>query len=385
MLFSLGAWLYQERWIMNFIGREPLFDALLLRERCAAPAGLGEDFAVTPLLTASAVPESTALLSLVVPFYNEEEMISTFFDVTLPILESLDGLTFEVVCVNDGSRDDTLNLLLARAGADGRIRVIDLTRNFGKEAALSAGLDEARGDVVVPFDADLQDPPAVIRQLVDKWREGYDVVLARRSSRDSDSFLKRQTASLFYRMHNAVCDTHIPDNVGDFRLITREVTDALKQLPEARRFMKGLFAWVGYRTAVVEYVREPRAAGKTKFSGWKLWNFALEGFTSFSTLPLRVWTYIGSAVAMTAFVYAAFLIARTLICGIAVPGYASILTVILLLGGVQLIGIGVLGEYIGRIYAESKRRPVYLVRNRYQKVNAVNTVEAINALNAGNV
>ena len=356
---------------MDFIGRKPLFDAPLIRERCAAPAGVGDDFAVTAL-TPSAAPERTALLSLVVPFYNEEEMISTFFDVTLPVLESLNGLTFEVVCVNDGSRDDTLNLLVARARVDDRIRVIDLTRNFGKEAALSAGLDEARGDVVVPFDADLQDPPAVIRQLVDKWREGYDVVLARRSSRDSDSFLKRQTASLFYRMHNAVCDTHIPDNVGDFRLITREVTDALKQLPETRRFMKGLFAWVGYRTAVVEYVREPRAAGKTKFSGWKLWNFALEGFTSFSTLPLRVWTYIGSFVAATAFFYAAFLIARTLIRGVAVPGYASILTVILLLGGVQLIGIGVLGEYIGRIYAESKKRPVYLVRNRYQRVHAVN-------------
>ncbi|WP_415914252.1 glycosyltransferase family 2 protein [Paraburkholderia sp. J67] len=366
---------------MNFIGREPLFDAPLLRERRVAPAGAGDDFAVTRL-AASAAQDPTALLSLVVPFYNEEEMISTFFDVTLPILESLHGLTFEIVCVNDGSRDNTLSLLLSRARADGRIRVIDLTRNFGKEAALSAGLDDARGDIVIPFDADLQDPPAVISQLIDKWREGYDVVLARRSNRDSDSFLKRRTASLFYRMHNAVCDTHIPDNVGDFRLITREVTDALKQLPETRRFMKGLFAWVGYRTAVVEYVREPRAAGKTKFSGWKLWNFALEGFTSFSTLPLRVWTYIGSAVAMTAFVYAAIIIARTLILGIAVPGYASILTVTLLLGGVQLIGIGVLGEYIGRIYAESKKRPVYLVRNRYQVPAAVN---AVNVVSAGNV
>lgn len=356
---------------MNFIGHERLFDAPLLRERRAAPAGLGDALTVT-LPTANAAPDRTALLSLVVPFYNEEEMISTFFDATLPVLESLDGLTFEVVCVNDGSRDETLGLLLARALVDGRIRVVDLTRNFGKEAALSAGLDEAHGDVVVPFDADLQDPPAVIRQLVDKWREGYDVVLARRNSRDSDSFMKRKTASLFYRMHNAVCDMHIPDNVGDFRLITREVTDALKQLPETRRFMKGLFAWVGYRTAVVEYVREPRAAGKTKFSGWKLWNFALEGFTSFSTLPLRVWTYIGSIVAMTAFFYAAFLVARTLIQGVAVPGYASILTAILLLGGVQLIGIGVLGEYIGRIYAESKKRPVYLVRSRYQKANAAN-------------
>ena len=365
---------------MNFIGREPLFDAPLLRERGEAPAGFGDPAFTLTLPAADAAPAGTKLLSLVVPFYNEEEVIGTFFDTTVPILESLDGLTFEIVCVNDGSRDSTLGLLLGRARLDDRIRVVDLTRNFGKEAALSAGLDEARGDVVVPFDADLQDPPAVIRLLVDKWREGYDVVLARRSSRDSDSFMKRKTASLFYRMHNAVCDTPIPDNVGDFRLITREVTDALKRLPETRRFMKGLFAWVGYRTAVVEYVREPRAAGKTKFSGWKLWNFALEGFTSFSTLPLRVWTYVGSLVALTSFVYAGFIVARTLIEGIAVPGYASILTIMLMLGGLQLIGIGVLGEYIGRIYAESKKRPVYLVRSRYQKAG---TVHAANAVSAG--
>lgn len=356
---------------MNFIGREPLFDAPLLRARRGNPALAGGDAAAMMPVT-DARPDRVALLSLVVPFYNEEEMIETFFDATLPALESLDGLAFEVVCVNDGSRDATLDMLVARSLADSRIRVIDLTRNFGKEAALSAGLDEARGDVVIPFDADLQDPPGVIRELVDKWREGYDVVLARRSNRDTDSFLKRQTASLFYRMHNAVCDTHIPDNVGDFRLITREVADALKKLPETRRFMKGLFAWVGYRTAVVDYVREPRAAGKTKFSGWKLWNFALEGFTSFSTLPLRVWTYIGSAVAIGAFFYAAFLVARTLIQGVAVPGYASLLTVVLLLGGFQLIGIGVLGEYIGRIYVESKKRPVYLVRTRYQKASPGN-------------
>ncbi|WP_144142386.1 glycosyltransferase family 2 protein [Paraburkholderia sp. BCC1884] len=324
-----------------------------------------------PLASApQAVAEPTVLLSLVVPMYNEEEMIAQFFDTTLPVLETIPGVTFEIVCVNDGSRDSTLDRLLYQSSLDSRIRVIDLTRNFGKEAALSAGLDEALGDIIVPFDADLQDPPHVIARLVSKWREGYDVVLARRSNRDSDSLMKRMTAAQFYRMHNAVCDTHIPENVGDFRLITREVAEALKKLPETRRFMKGLFAWVGYRTAVVDYAREPRAAGTSKFSGWKLWNFALEGFTSFSTLPLRVWTYIGSFVALGAFLYAAFLITRTLIQGIAVPGYASILTVVLMLGGVQLIGIGVLGEYIGRIYFESKKRPVYLVRSRYQKPGA---------------
>jgi polyisoprenyl-phosphate glycosyltransferase len=349
---------------MDYLAGQQLRDSPLLREALAEPLPVRERY-VAGLLATQACAADTRLLSLVVPFFNEEEMIDTFFAATLPALELLSGLRFEIVCVNDGSRDNTLQKLLAMSAADSRIRVIDLTRNFGKEAALSAGLDEALGDIIVPFDADLQDPPQVIALLLDKWREGYDVVVARRTNRDSDSFLKRKTAAMFYRMHNAVCDTHIPENVGDFRLITREVADALKKLPETRRFMKGLFAWVGYRTAFVDYAREPRAAGESKFSGWKLWNFALEGFTSFSTLPLRVWSYVGSVVALGAFLYAAFLIARTLIMGVAVPGYASILTVVLLLGGVQLIGIGVLGEYVGRIYAESKKRPVYLIRHRY--------------------
>ncbi|MGF6596942.1 glycosyltransferase involved in cell wall biosynthesis [Paraburkholderia sp. GAS448] len=356
---------------MNYVGREQLLGAPLLREMYPDLPVQGEARTVAAPIATVATAE-IPLLSVVVPFYNEEEMISKFFEATLPVLEGLDNLNFEIVCVNDGSRDSTLCRLLARSDADNRIRVIDLTRNFGKEAALSAGIDEAVGDILIPFDADLQDPPHVIRLLVEKWREGNDVVLARRSNRDSDSFLKRRTAAMFYRMHNAVCDTHIPENVGDFRLITREVANALKKLPETRRFMKGLFAWVGYRTAVVDYVRESRAAGQSKFSGWKLWNFALEGFTSFSTLPLRVWTYIGTAIAAIAFLYAGFLIVRTLIQGVAVPGYASILTVVLMLGGVQLIGIGVLGEYIGRIYAESKKRPVYLIKNRYQSAGASN-------------
>jgi glycosyltransferase involved in cell wall biosynthesis len=360
---------------MNYIGREQ-FDSRLRREMDAdelGPHASDGSLNTAPAADASAPKaRNAALLSLVVPFYNEEAVMNHFFAATIPVLESIDGITFEIVCVNDGSRDDTLAMLQARADLDRRIRVIDLTRNFGKEAALSAGLDEALGDVLVPFDADLQDPPRVIGQLVDKWREGYDVVLARRSNRDSDSYLKRRTAAMFYRMHNAVCDTQIPENVGDFRLITRDVANALRKLPETRRFMKGLFAWVGYKTAVIDYVREPRAAGESKFSGWKLWNFALEGFTSFSTLPLRVWTYVGCAVAAFAFMYAAFLVTRTLILGVAVPGYASMLTVVLMLGGVQLIGIGVLGEYIGRIYVESKKRPVYLIKDRYQASSAPN-------------
>jgi glycosyltransferase involved in cell wall biosynthesis len=311
--------------------------------------------------------DGVVLLSLVVPFYNEEEMVGRFFGSVIPELESIAGVGFEILCVNDGSGDRTLERLLAFAHADPRIRVLDLTRNFGKEAALSAAIDESRGDLIVPFDADLQDPPGVIGSLVEKWREGYDVVLARRSNRDADSALKKWTALMFYRIHNAVADVQIPENVGDFRLFTREVCDALRRLPERRRFMKGLFAWVGYRTAVVEYKREPRRAGASKFSGWKLWNFAVEGFTSFSTLPLRVWTYVGIAVAIFALSRAAWLVVRTLIYGVDVPGYASLSTAILLLGGVQLICIGVLGEYVGRIYLESKNRPVYLVRRRYEQ------------------
>jgi glycosyltransferase involved in cell wall biosynthesis len=310
---------------------------------------------------------SPPLLSLVVPFYNEEAMIEHFFRGVIPELERIPDVQFEILCVNDGSRDGTLEKLVTIAHADHRVRVVDLTRNFGKEAALSAAIDEARGDLIVPFDADLQDPPCVIATLVDKWREGYDVVLAKRANRDSDSPLKKWTALFYYRIHNAVSDLQIPENVGDFRLFTREVCEALKRLPECHRFMKGLFAWVGYRTAVVEYARAPRAAGSSKFSGWTLWNFAVEGFTSFSTLPLRIWTYVGVAVAIFALCRAFYLVVRTLVDGVDVPGYASLATAILLLGGIQLIGIGVLGEYIGRIYLESKQRPVYLIRRRYEQ------------------
>ncbi|ESJ05500.1 bactoprenol glucosyl transferase [Cupriavidus sp. HPC(L)] len=304
-------------------------------------------------------------MSLVVPFFNEEEAIPEFFSRVIPCLEAIDNIEFEIVCINDGSTDRTLECLISAADTDERVRVIDLSRNFGKEAAMSAGLAEAQGDIVVPFDADLQDPPEIIGQLVAKWREGYDVVLARRVDRTTDTFLKRFSASNFYRLHNKLADVKIPDNVGDFRLMTREVTDAVNSLPESRRFMKGLFAWVGFRTAVIPYSRDRRVAGTTKFSGWKLWNFALEGITSFSSLPLRIWTYFGLLVSALSFLYAAYLVIRTLVHGIDVPGYASIFVSILFFSGIQLIGIGILGEYIGRIYMESKRRPLYLIRAQY--------------------
>lgn len=309
---------------------------------------------------------STSLISLVVPFYNESAVIDDFFREVPAMLASIERVDYEIVCVNDGSKDDTLLRLCAMARTDPRIKVVDLSRNFGKEAAMTAGIDIAIGDAVIPFDADLQDPPELIPELVRKWREGFDVVIAHRVDRNSDTYVKRLTAALFYRFHNAIADVKIPENAGDFRLMARQVVDELKRLPESRRFMKGLFAWVGFTHTYVDYVRKPRIAGETKFSGWRLWNFALEGITSFSTLPLRIWTYIGTVSALLSMLYAIYLIVRTALHGRDLPGYASIMTAVLFLGGVQLIGIGVIGEYIGRIYTESKRRPVYVIRHVFQ-------------------
>lgn len=304
------------------------------------------------------------MISIVCPFYNEEDAIPAFFSRVLPIMRRI-GEEYEVVCVNDGSIDGTLESLLRERDGDGRIRVLDLSRNFGKEAALTAGLEAAGGDAAIIIDADLQDPPEHIPDLIGGWREGYDVVLGRRADRSTDSLAKRLTAGLFYRVHNAISDVPMPENVGDFRLLDRKVIETIKRLPERRRFMKGLFAWVGFKTKTIEYKREPRYNGTSKFGGWRLWNFAIEGITSFSTAPLRVWTYLGMAVAGAAFLYALYIIWRTLMYGIDVPGYASLLTVVLFLGGIQLIGLGVLGEYLGRVYSESKQRPVYVVRKTY--------------------
>ena len=316
------------------------------------------------------------LISMVVPFYNEADAVERFFAEIVPVLEGIPSIRFEIVCINDGSSDETLGKLVAASADDMRIRVVDLTRNFGKEAALTAGIDEAFGDAVIPIDADLQDPPSLIPVMIEHWRAGADVVAARRANRACDTWTKRTAAALYYRVHNALSDVKLPENVGDFRLMDREVVNALRRLPERRRFMKGLFAWVGYRTVIIDYQREPRSAGHSKFSGWRLWNFALEGITSFSTVPLRSWTYIGLTIAATAFLYGGFIIGRTLLFGNPVPGYASLLTVLLFMGGIELIGIGVVGEYVGRIYYETKERPVYLVRRRYQAKSKVSTFPA---------
>jgi len=304
-------------------------------------------------------------LSLVIPVFNEAATVDLFLARINDVFKDEALISLEMVFVNDGSTDTTLDLLLERQLTDPRLRIVDLSRNFGKEAALTAGLQAATGQVVVPIDVDLQDPPEVILEMIARWREGFEVVLGHRVSRKTDSWAKQTSANWFYRLHNNIAEQRLPENVGDFRLMDRCVIDALQTLPESRRFMKGLFAWVGFRTTHVNYERPERAAGATKFNGWRLWNFALEGITSFSTEPLRVWTYLGLLVSLISFSFAIFIIVRTLISGIDLPGYASLMVAVTFLGGLQLIGIGVLGEYLGRTYIESKRRPVYLVRRVY--------------------
>lgn len=300
-------------------------------------------------------------ISLVVPVFNEQEAIPVFYE-RVRGFAPLHDHEVEIVFVNDGSRDETLAIIDRLAHVDPLVVAVDLTRNFGKEAALYAGLEIAGGDAVIPIDVDLQDPIEVIPLMIGRWLAGADVVLGKRRERSSDSRLKRGTASLFYKFHNAISHPRIEENVGDFRLLSRQTVECIKQMPERNIFMKGILSWVGGRTEIVEYSRPARVAGASKFNGWKLWNLALEGITSFSTLPLRIWTYIGLSISLVSIAYAFWMAADKLVNGNPVPGYPSLITAILFLGGVQIIGIGVIGEYIGRIYIESKRRPRYLIR-----------------------
>ena len=309
-------------------------------------------------------------VSLVIPMYNEGDAISVLFARLNAVLPTLSRYDFEIVCVNDGSTDQTLEMLMKAGTTRANLVVVDLSRNFGKEAALSAGLLIAAGDAVIPMDADLQDPPEVIRHLLAKWELGFEVVLARRSDRSSDSVAKRFTAQSFYRIHNAVADVEIPADVGDFRLMDRVVVEALNALPEGRRFMKGLFAWVGFKTTSIDYRRDARAAGTSKFNAWKLWNFAIEGIASFSISPLKIWTYLGLVVAFGAIIWGGWIALRTLVWGVDLPGYASMLVAVLLLGGLQLMGIGMIGEYLGRTFLESKRRPAFLIRKVMRSASA---------------
>lgn len=305
-------------------------------------------------------------ISIVTPFYNESAAVRHFEQAIASVAKELQGFDIEVVCVDDGSSDDTLEQLIKISQRDPAYVVVEFSRNFGKESALTAGLDVARGDAVIPFDADLQDPPEIIPVMVKAWQNGAEVVLAERSDRATDSKAKRLTAEWFYKIHNRLSSTRIPENVGDFRLMDRKVVDAIKQLPERQRFMKGLFAWVGFKTEIVKYVRHERSAGETKFSGWRLWNLALEGFTGFSTAPLRIWTYIGVLGALISVAFAAFIVVRILIFGVDTPGYASLLVAVTFLGSLQLLSIGIIGEYVGRIYLETKQRPNYLIRQLHR-------------------
>jgi glycosyltransferase involved in cell wall biosynthesis len=275
----------------------------------------------------------------------------------------LDPYEVEIVFINDGSTDQTAEQAKALAQVDEQVLLINFSRNFGKEPALFAGLEYATGDAVIPMDVDLQDPISVIPRLIAEWQKGADVVLAKRRDRASDSYLKRHSAAMFYHLLNRISYTRIEENVGDFRLMDRKVVNVIRALPEHQLFMKGVLSWAGFTTVVVEYERAQRVAGRSKFNGWKLWNLALEGITSFSTVPLQLWTYIGGGISIFAVLYAVYMVLDKIFFGNSVPGYPSLMTAILFLGGVQLIGIGILGEYVGRIYIEAKHRPRYVIKD----------------------
>ncbi len=309
------------------------------------------------------------VLSLIAPVKDEEEAIAPFIARVTPILDGLfpDAAArpaWEILFVDDGSEDNTLPAILQAHQRDPRVRALSLSRNFGKEAALTAGLDHASGEAVIPIDVDLQDPPELIGAMLAKWRDGYEVVYGVRTNRETDSLPKRLTADLYYRAHNYLSSDKIPEHAGDFRLLDRSVVEIIKAMPERNRFMKGLFAWSGFRQAAVEYRRAEREVGKTKFRYWKLWTLALDGITSASTMPLRIWSYIGVVIALFTLLFAVWVVAKTMLFGSDVAGYPSLMVAILFFGSVQLISLGVLGEYIGRILIETKRRPLYVVRRK---------------------
>lgn len=317
--------------------------------------------------TDAADPKRAApLISLVVPVFNEEESVGHFAAAIAAVFAASwrDGAIaprYEIVFVNDGSRDDTAAVIRAMCRIDHRIKLVSLSRNFGKEAALSAGLKAATGDAVIPMDVDLQDPPELIRPMIDLWLGGAQIVNAKRIDRRQDSFVKRTTSRLFYKTINAIADHPIAVDVGDFRLLDRSAVAVLNEMTERCRFNKGLFSWIGFRTETVEYARPARLAGTTKWGASRLIALALDGITSSTTFPLRVWTIIGAVIAALAFAYAAFLIGYTLVSGVDTPGYASIMVAVLFLGGLNLFSLGLMGEYVGRIAVQVRGRPLYIV------------------------
>ena len=310
-------------------------------------------------------------LTVIVPVFNEAAGLPAFWARISAVLDTLaDTVTGELLFIDDGSRDDSLAVIQALAMRDARVGYLALSRNFGKEIAMSAGLDFADGDWVVLIDADLQDPPELIPTLLAKARKGFDTVYARRAARLGEGLTKRATASVFYRLMGRLSRrVEIPADTGDYRVISRRAVLALRQIKERNRFMKGLFAWIGFPSAAVTYVRDPRSEGVSSFSLWRLWNFALDGITSFSTAPLKLATYAGMLVAMLAFVAGGFIILKTLIYGDPVPGFPTLMVTLLFFSGLQLLFIGVIGEYLARLFDEAKQRPLYLLKD--QKVAGV--------------
>jgi glycosyltransferase involved in cell wall biosynthesis len=313
--------------------------------------------------------EPNLKISVVVPVFNEQEVLPEFHRRLSDVLKKL-PFRHEIIYINDGSRDGSLDIMMALRQTDPGVVILDLSRNFGKEIAMTAGLDHACGDAVIVIDADLQDPPELIPELIKRWREGYDVVCAKRTTRDGETWFKKATATLFYRLIQRVSRVRIPEDVGDFRLLSRRAVDALGKLREQHRFMKGLFAWIGFRQIAVPYRRDPRFAGETKWNYWKLWNFALEGITSFTVAPLKIAMYSGSLIAALAFFYAIIIIGKTILFGDPVKGYPSLIVVVLFLGGVQLVCMGILGEYVGRMFNETKGRPLYFINETPSEIDS---------------
>ncbi len=304
------------------------------------------------------------LLSLVVPMFNESGNLDRLFEQLDAVMRGI-GVSYEVVCVDDGSRDDTVDRVVAHHRRDGRIRLVELSRNFGKELALTAGLQHATGRAVVMIDADLQHPPELIADMLDAWRDGFEMVIAVRRDREGESLLKRVNARAFYWLFERMSEVRLPPGAGDFRLLDRKVVDVLNAMPEHTRFMKGLYAWVGFRQKLLPYDVAERAGGGTKFNLLRLWRLAIDGITAFTAVPLKVWTFVGMMAAGIGLLYGLVIIVKTAVLGIDVPGYASLMVATLFFGGVQLVSLGIIGEYLGRVFAEVKQRPLYVVRNRY--------------------
>ncbi|WP_128160059.1 glycosyltransferase family 2 protein [Vibrio chagasii] len=302
------------------------------------------------------------LLSIIVPFYNEQEVLEEFHSRLTKVLDSL-PITSEIVYVDDGSKDNSLDVVSSFTSINSSISVIGLSRNFGKESAMSAGLEHCRGQAVILLDADLQDPPELIPQIIAKWREGYDVVNMQRRQRDGETWFKKFSAASFYKVMNAAAKIDVPENVGDFRLLSREVVDHINQLPERNRYMKGIFSWPGFRQATIQFNRDARFCGETKWNYLKLIGLAMDGITSFSIRPLRIATAVGGLVALSAFIYGMVIVFKTMMFGEPITGYPSMMVVQLALGGIQLLSIGLMGEYIGRIFIETKNRPLYLIQS----------------------